>query len=418
MKELLMMLQKYLKRVDHMEIIFKDNQFSYQALRMLSEATSEQSDICEVIATARKIKDGNYNSWFDEWSKLADRVRIYAEECLKEGHFLSAAHTFLRAANYYRMAGFFLLEDDENELREKLVHQSLDCFSYVIKYGEPKIESVEIPFENTTLPGHFYCADSSKRSPTIIAMTGYDGTKEEMYGLAVTALKHGMNCIAFEGPGQGEMIVNRGIPFRPDYENVVSVVIDFLEKNPSVDPNRIVLWGESFGGYLAPRAAAFEHRLAACIANGGIFDFMGFRRPENITREEFFQFAARNPDEYNRLSVEMMKQSSQIKWAIKHGMRVFHAKTPAEYLVKAESYYLDKVASNITCPTLIIDSEEEAFFQGQAKRLFEELNCPKEYKFFTIEEGASVHCQEGGKLLANDYILNWIEKVLGGGLRM
>jgi hypothetical protein len=27
------------------------------------------------------------------------------------------------------------------------------------------------------------------------------------------------------------------------------------------------------GGELAPRAAAFEHRIAACIANDGLYDF-------------------------------------------------------------------------------------------------------------------------------------------------
>jgi hypothetical protein len=40
-----------------------------------------------------------------------------------------------------------------------------------------------------------------------------------------------------------------------------------------VDPKRIALTGISFGGYLAPRAAAFEKRIKACIANSGIYDF-------------------------------------------------------------------------------------------------------------------------------------------------
>ena len=31
--------------------------------------------------------------------------------------------------------------------------------------------------------------------------------------------------------------------------------------------------GLSMGGYLAPRAAAFEHRIKALIANGGVYDF-------------------------------------------------------------------------------------------------------------------------------------------------
>jgi hypothetical protein len=49
-------------------------------------------------------------------------------------------------------------------------------------------------------------------------------------------------------------------------------VVDFAVGIPEVNQERLVLIGRSFGGYLAPRAAAFEHRLAAVIADPGQFD--------------------------------------------------------------------------------------------------------------------------------------------------
>ena len=76
----------------------------------------------------------------------------------------------------------------------------------------------------------------------------------------------------FDGPGQGGMLRQREEPFRADWEAVVTPVLDFALKRPEVDPERIALMGRSFGGYLAPRAASAEHRLAALVADPGQFD--------------------------------------------------------------------------------------------------------------------------------------------------
>ena len=48
------------------------------------------------------------------------------------------------------------------------------------------------------------------------------------------------------------------------------------------------MWGVSLGGYYAPRAAAFEKRIKACIALGGPFDWGATwdNLPE-LTREAF-----------------------------------------------------------------------------------------------------------------------------------
>jgi cephalosporin-C deacetylase-like acetyl esterase len=57
----------------------------------------------------------------------------------------------------------------------------------------------------------------------------------------------------------------------PDWEKVVSTVIDFIPSTKKeVDPQRISLIGYSMGRYLAPRAAAFDDRIAACIADDGV----------------------------------------------------------------------------------------------------------------------------------------------------
>jgi pimeloyl-ACP methyl ester carboxylesterase len=406
-----------------MKVVFEDEQMSFQTLRLLSEIPSGLADVNEVIGTARKITEGSYESWCDEWTKTADRVREQAEQFLEGGHRLSAAETYLRACNYYRTAGFYrglLIADgcgaEVRENLEKLDRLSLKCFSKVIQYGKTKIEPIEVPYENTTLPGHFYRLPSEtdfKAAPTLVMINGYDGTKEEMYGCALEALKRGMNCFAFEGPGQGEMIRTRGIPFRPDWENVVTPVLDYLIGELGVAPDRIVLWGESMGGYLAPRAVAFDHRAAACVANSGVYDFMGTRGPKGIDRNTYFGMIEQMPAaDFEAIIKKQMDLVVQLSWALKHGMYVFQAKNLKDYFLKAKDYYMGDAAAQIACPTLVIDTEGENNFPGQAKTLYDALKCPKDYLLFTEEEGAEEHCEEGAKLYANCRIFDWIEDTL------
>ena len=60
------------------------------------------------------------------------------------------------------------------------------------------------------------------------------------------------------------------LTFIPNVEVVVSQAVDYAVTLPEVDPKRLIIWGRSFGGYLAPRAFAHEPRFSACVADGGI----------------------------------------------------------------------------------------------------------------------------------------------------
>lgn len=89
---------------------------------------------------------------------------------------------------------------------------------------------------------------------------------------ALGGQERGYHVLALDGPGQPAVLHRDGLAFRPDWENVIGPVLDFLTRDPGVDPARITLPGVSLGGYLAPRAAAHEPRLAAVVALDGVFD--------------------------------------------------------------------------------------------------------------------------------------------------
>ena len=190
-----------------------------------------------------------------------------------------------------------------------------------------RAEAVAIPYEGTTLPGYFMSpASDGKPRKTLIAQTGFDGTGEEMfYSIGRSALERGYNFIIFEGPGQGGALRAQGLYFRQDWENVVSPVVDFALKRKEVDHKRLALLGESMGGYLVPRAAAFEHRLAAIVANPGSVSLRGTGFP----KQKDLDWMAKHPEKANRDLRASMAKSAGLRWFLNNGMYTCGKKDPA-----------------------------------------------------------------------------------------
>ena len=134
---------------------------------------------------------------------------------------------------------------------------------------DPPGEPLSIPFDGHTMPGYFVRAagaEEGEARPVVICTNGYDATMADMYlATAIDTCRRGYHCVLFDGPGQGSMLVVDGVPLAPDWERVVTPVVDAVLARDDVDADRVVLEGWSLGGYLAARAATGEHRLAACV---------------------------------------------------------------------------------------------------------------------------------------------------------
>ena len=395
-----------------------DQQFWFETLRVFGAADYGGGQFGEVLATAGQITPGDYDSWHAAWNALADRIAAQGEACLASGHRVSARDGFLRASNYYRSSEFFLHGTPSDPRIAVAYKRSVACFQAAAALFDPPILPVEIPYEKTSLPGYFYRPDTSGRvRPTVIMHTGFDGSAEEMhFSGAQAAVERGYNVLTFDGPGQFGPIHREGLVFRPDWEKVVTPVVDFVLKRRDVDPKRIALMGVSMGGELAPRAAAFEKRLAACIANDGLYDngapILASAPP--AYRETLKQrFRAEQDPDLDKMLEHMMATSPTARWAMTHGMYALGAKTPRGYAAALLDYNLaGGVAEQITCPTLVCDAEDDLFFKGQAQILYDHLKCPKTMIKFTTAEGAGAHCQVGAPRLANARIFDWLDDTL------
>src|SRR5271154_4486756 len=91
-----------------MKVKFNDPDFSFQFLRVLGSAASRQADVGECFATADRIIEGDFESWTKEWRQTAERISATARKSAEHGYDASAADAYLRAANYYRAAEFYL----------------------------------------------------------------------------------------------------------------------------------------------------------------------------------------------------------------------------------------------------------------------------------------------------------------------
>ncbi|MFL6456573.1 MAG: alpha/beta hydrolase family protein [Nitrososphaeraceae archaeon] len=406
-----------------MKIVFQDPTFSIQLLRAVGETYYKGADIGECLSTAYRIKEGDFESWYKEWLNTAQRVHRYADNSITAGHKVSAREAYLRASNYYRLAEFFLMDPEDPRIQTTWGN-SKECFRKAAELFSPPfvIEPIEIPYEQTTLPGYLYKIDDyydnysndskhSKPRPTLIAHGGFDSTLEELYTSAAPALERGYNCLTFEGPGQGGVIRKQKIPFRYDWEKVVTPVVDYVLANRTkeIDPNRIALMGMSMGGYLAARAAAFEHRISACILYNGVYDgydafASSFPKPLLNAIEDG------DSGVVNMVLGILMESDPNIRFNMKHGMWTAGVNTPFELIQQSKNYTIKDIVQNIKCPTLVLEAEKDDSFPGQPKKVYDALTCPKSYIRFTEQEGAEEHCQCGAPALSNQRIFDWLDQ--------
>jgi Esterase FrsA-like len=397
-----------------MGTFFKEDGFEFMMLMALGATYHKGADIGECLSAAASIEDGDYEAWYRAWRATADRVREFAEGSAAKGHQASARDAFLRASTYYNTAAFFLdgTSDPSRLLPTWKAHR--ECFDEAASRFDPPVEKIEIPYEDTTLPGYMFKVDDSDRSrPLLILNNGSDGTVTDMYLMGgAAALERGYNALTFDGPGQGAALFLQGMYFRPDWEKVVTPIVDFALQRPEVDLERLAIQGVSQAGYWVPRAVAFEQRIAAAVADPGVCDVSTSwfsHLPQAM--QELLERGQK--EEFNAYMEEGMRSSASVRYTLRFRMRPYGTDSPYEAYKMVGQYKLDGVADKIRCPMLVTDPENEQFWPGQPRRLYEALTCPKELVSFTAAEGADSHCEPKALGLREQRIFDWLDETLG-----
>jgi dipeptidyl aminopeptidase/acylaminoacyl peptidase len=234
----------------------------------------------------------SWDGWCAAWSEVAAEHEQLGRDALAAGRELSAGAHLAQAAVYYHFAKF-LFVDDLAQMRaahEKAVR----CLDDALPYLDPPGRRVEIPFSGAKLVGILREPAGEGPHPVMIMIPGLDSTKEELRSTEDLFLQRGIATFSVDGPGQGEAEYDLAI--RGDWEVPGAAIVDRLLAEPSLDGDRIGVWGVSLGGYYAPRVASGEPRIKACIALAGPYTFAENWDNLPILTREAFRVRSKSPD--------------------------------------------------------------------------------------------------------------------------
>jgi len=406
-----------------MRPFFKNDDFNFLTEIALGSVYWQAADVGEVLTTVDRIHDGKARSWVDEWTATADRLTLLATANAAAGRASSAAGQYLRGSLYYSLATYSADGTEDPALFASLWENHRDAWDQFVdlgQFGGAMAERIEIPYEGTTLPGYFFRsgavaggAGGAIGAPrrTLIFNNGSDGSVVGAWtGGIAAALGRGWNAMTFDGPGQNAALVRQGLAFRPDWEKVVTPVVDFLSARTDVDAGKLALLGVSQAGYWVPRALAFEHRIAAAVADPGVVD-VSATILRHLPHTMIKLLEERNRERFNRDVDWTLRISPSTRSTLALRMRPYGVSTPYEFFSTARDYALtDELIAKITTPVLVTDPDNEQFWPGQSGELFGKLSGTKAIIAFTEEEGADSHCEPTASGLRGERIFDWLDE--------
>jgi len=390
---------------------FKNSAFEYVALTSLGRAFHQAGNVGKVLYLIKQIEDGNFESAYQAFIAAGHEARAMAEDSANGRHVESARQAYLWAQNFYDSATYFA-DGTGDHARITTAWQLMDdCWLKSMALFDPPIEQVSIPYEGTALRGFYFRARVAKgRRPLLILVNGSDGSALDMWTMgAAGAAARGYDCLTFDGPGQGYALWKQGLHFRPDWERVVTPVVDFAVARAEVNPKRIAIQGISQGGYWVPRAVAFEKRIAAAIADPGVVD-VSTSWTATLPPPMLELLKAGRKEEFDGYMAKTLDPAT--KNSLVFRMRPYGVTSYYEAFKATMAYTLTDVVGRIQCPMLITEPVNEAFWPGQSKRLYDALTGPKTLVPFTAADGADLHCEPKGYGLRDLRVFNWLDRTL------
>jgi dienelactone hydrolase len=385
-------------------LYFPDNyRWSMGLLICLSGAPWVGVEIDEVHRVGRALEGrvGDDHAWFEEWTRMGDKIEARGREAERKGHRHTAAACFRRASRYYQTGERFIhpRSQPSMEVYAKSVQLFKDAATVI---RQPRIEPVEVPYDGASLPALLVHPDPAaaggKPAPAMVFFDGFDVTKELQYGYGVPDLAaRGVGCLIVDGPGNGESVRFRNLPLIAETERYASAAYEYLASRREFDARRIGVMALSLGGYYAPRAAALEPRFACCVAWGAQWDYHAIwaKRLDELASGKVLSLSV--PPEH-------------LQW-------VLGVSSNAAALKKLEGFRLDGIVQKMTCPFLLLHGAgDEQIPLSLAEKCFAAVGSKrKTLRVFEREEGGFHHCQVDNVTVGVHAMWDWIEEVLQPG---
>jgi dienelactone hydrolase len=339
---------------------------------------------------ATRGEDAGTQDFLAAWTALTDQLVGQAEDAEKAGHTRTAGQLYFRVTNYLCQAERMLSASSPD--RVPTYRRVLDLAQKAFDLRDTGVCRVAIPYEGTTLPAYLSVAPAAAAgpAPVMIMFNGLDSTKEHMYSSRhwEELAARGISCLMVDCPGSGEALRLRGLTARIDTEAWATACVDWLLTRDDVDPGRIGLVGWSLGGYYAPRAAAFEKRLALVVAWGANHNWGAVQR-RRLERE-----GERPVPHY---------------W--EHVLWVWGFEDLQEFIGFADDIHLDGVVEQIDVPFLICHGEGDRqipleYAYRSQRQATASPRC--DLRVFTAAEGGVEHIGLDHLPHVSTYIADWV----------
>ncbi len=389
---------------------FAGDELDFQLMRSLGAANYGGAAPGEVLAARAEIGGDDPYAWPPAFAAMAERAWQAGQDARRRNHRVSARDHLLRASMYWRAAEYFADPLAAVGLQWGLA--SRNAFIAAAELMSDRIEAIKVPFEGRALPGYFMRpAAGAVGGRTAVVLTGFDGTAEELYFQAALAgLERGYNIVIAEGPGQvGSMRLHPELVFRPDYEKPVGAMLDAALALPGVAPERLALYGISFGGYFAARAGEHDERIKALVLNSPIVDLFAYMA--GFAGAGMFA----NPPEVALADVDQIPDSEfprTAKLSFKSACRRFGVDSFAAWTARLREFNAEHDLARIRCPALaMVGTGEGREATAQFERFCAKVSGPVTRRVFTTEEGADMHCQVGNLPLSCAAVYDWLDEV-------
>jgi hypothetical protein len=398
---------------DHIVRFSPNPDYDFEIRSAIGHAVEGAAEIGEVLAATAGVRKNDHQGWFAAWNALAERTAKIGDASAAAGHRISASEAYLRASAYYGVAVNAISGLPDASGLTPTFQKQRAAWDAFVSLAPVRAERVDIPLELSSLPGYFFRpAKEQATGATLVAVNGSDGSLAGLWASAVApALRRGYHVLVFDGPGQQSQLFERNIPFRPDWENVLTPVYDFVSREQGVDPARIGLYGISQGSYWVARALAFEHRFAAAITDPGLVD-VSTSWTAHVPKSLLKLLDGGQNDKFDKEMGLGMKFSPETARTWQFRARPYGASGYAETLEAVRRYTVADVASRITTPLLITDPQDEQFWPGQADQLAALTPTVSTVVRFTEAEGADGHCQPLARTLTAQRMFDWMDEKL------
>ena len=364
--------------------------FNYQLCRVIHWNGGTLEDVQKVGKRIRSSAD-----WKRALIALGDRA-------YKEGRISPAI-------GYYRMSEFFMEDGDPDKLRYYKRATAM-FYAYYRDYftgDTPIIERLAVPYEGIALPV-WHLAPEGTPKDTIVLHGGNDSYMEEFLFSVLYLRECGFEVYLFEGPGQGGVVRTQGKHFTHEWERPVKAVLDHLHLQD------VTIIGISLGGYLAPRAAAFDARIKKVVCWSVFPSFLGsvIGTQGKVLETAFYAMMKLHAKPLLNLVFGIKcKKDPMVNWAIRHGMYAYEADSPYNWAKKLARYDIRPVAHRLTQDVLILGASADHFIDYH--KVSQEIDAMTNvrsltFRLFTEQESAADHCQVGNAKLALDTIMHWI----------